>query len=688
MLKKLLKPVPAICLSLLLSIQLQAQFVELCEGLNGKKINSAQQAKTKPITNGIHPVNRTIDGSNNNLTAQGGTHWGSTDIALFREMPAMYGITDQNNAMSGGDRPSARKISNVLCDEPKTNFSSRNLSAFVYVWGQFIDHDMVLTPTGTTEYLPVLLPSDEPLFNVDIPFFRSAVLTSTGVKNKREQINQNTSWIDASVVYGSDDERASWLRTKKQGKLKTSAGNLLPWNTLTGEKDSPIDITAPDMANDANHTVKTFVAGDIRAVEHPGITALHTIFVREHNNICNRLIALGLKNDEEIYQKARKEVGALIQAVTYEEFLPALGVTLSDYVNYKNTAGPDIMNTFATASFRIGHTMVADELALRTNDCQVAGPGSLELSDVFFNPDLISDFGTDVFLKGLSTHKQYETDTKINGILRNYLFGNPADSIKFGLDLAALNIQRGRDHGLPDYNSVRKFYTGFGITSFSQITLDPVKAAALQSLYGNVNNIDLWVGLLAEDRLSGKSVGKTMHAMLKAQFEKLRDGDYYYYIIDQAMPAEIRFKIKATKLSEVIKRNTSLTNLQQNLFFISPCPGENGEGLIANTSNFDESQNKTSSNSDNNHSLISSSNQNELKYFPNPVSDVLYVNLENLNEQNTISIYSHNGILLKRVLAEVGVDGIQMDVTDLPCGIYILNLKNEKINTSYKLFKK
>jgi len=479
---------------LLCSLHIQAQSVKFNEGFDVKQILYTPQGKTKPITNGKHPVNRTIDGTNNNLTAQGGTQWGSTDIILYRELPAAYGSSDQNNAMNGSTRPSARKISNVLCDEPKTNFSSRNLSAFVYVWGQFIDHDMVLTPTGTSEYNPIELPSDEPLFNVAIPFFRSAIQPGTGVSNKREQINQNTSWIDGSVVYGSDDSRAKWLRTKKQGKLKTSAGNLLPRNTITGEKNSAIDPASPSMANDANHTVKTFVAGDVRAGEHPGITALHIIFVREHNNICDRLVAEGLKNDEKIYQKARKEVGALIQAITYEEFLPALGVTLSEYGGYNYTARPDIANTFATASYMIGHTMVADELALRTNDCKEAGPGSLELLDVFFNPDLMTSYGPDVFLKGLSTHKQYETDTKINSILRNFLFGNPTDPIKFGLDLAALNIQRGRDHGLPDYNTVRKFYTGFGITSFSQITIDPVKAAALEAIYGNVNNIDLWVG--------------------------------------------------------------------------------------------------------------------------------------------------------------------------------------------------
>ena len=77
--------------------------------------------------------------------------------------------------------------------------------------------------------------------------------------------------------------------------MKTSAGNYLAYNTTTGELADPIDVNAPSMANDGDHTTKTFVAGDVRAAEHPGILSLHTMFVREHNKICDRLISQGLR---------------------------------------------------------------------------------------------------------------------------------------------------------------------------------------------------------------------------------------------------------------------------------------------------------------------------------------------------------------------------------------------------------
>jgi hypothetical protein len=101
-------------------------------------------------------------------------------------------------------------------------------------------------------------------------------------------------------------------------------------------------------------------------------------------------------------------------------------------------------------------------------------------------------------MKGFATHTQYETDTRINSILRNFLFNSPADTTRFGIDLASLNIQRGRDHGLPDYNTVRKFYTGKAVTDFSQISSNPDQVASLKKLYGDVNNIDLWIGILSK----------------------------------------------------------------------------------------------------------------------------------------------------------------------------------------------
>ncbi|HEX4373553.1 MAG TPA: peroxidase family protein, partial [Puia sp.] len=482
---------------------------------------SAQQRKFieglpftfNPRNKNIRPLSkrnpyRSYDGTGNNVDPKK-SEWGATFIPLFREMSSAFGSADLKNAMSGSTRPSPRQISNAIVDEPVTTFNSRGLSTFVYVWGQFIDHDISLTPTDTIEYVPISLPGNEKVFTVPIPFYRSEIYPGTGVTTPRDEINLNTAWIDASMVYGTDSIRARWMRTFKNGKLKNSTGNFLSYNTLSGEFSSSIDLNAPSMANDGDHTTKTFVAGDVRASEHPGLLSLQTLFMREHNKICDRLIAEGVKGDEEIYQRARKEVGAIIQAITYQEFLPALGITLDAYSGYNPNMQPDILNTFATAGYRVGHSMVADDILLRDNNCDEVSPGELDLVTAFWNPQLVTQYTIDPFIKGFASHTQYETDTKINSDLRNFLFGDPNSPTRFGIDLASLNIQRGRDHGLPDYNTVRGYYAGAKAKNFSDITSNEDLQDSLKKLYGSVDNMDLWVGALAEDRLPGKSVGNT-----------------------------------------------------------------------------------------------------------------------------------------------------------------------------------
>ncbi|MBK7465816.1 MAG: T9SS type A sorting domain-containing protein [Saprospiraceae bacterium] len=606
---------------------------------------------------------RRIDGTYNNITSSDKLEYGATEIKLAREIPAEY--SDKLNSLAGATRPSTRLVSNELCDEPTTIFTDRNLSSFVYVWGQFLDHDITKTPTSTTESFPIKLPTNETLFTLDIPFTRSEVFAGTGITTPREQVNLVTAWIDASNVYGSDDQRALWLRTMKDGKMKTSKGNLLPYNTITGEYSGIIDSTAPSMANDKNKTVKTFVAGDVRAAEHPALTSMHVLFVREHNRICDRLKAEGGRSDEEMYQQARKEVGALIQVITYQEFLPALGVSLTTFTKYNPNVSPDILNTFATASYRIGHSMVADDILVLDNECEEVGQGEFDLLEVFWNPQLVYEYNIDPFIKGIASHQQYETDLKVNSILRNFLFGSPTAQVRFGLDLAAINIQRGRDHGLPNYNAARRFYNGKAATSFGEISTDITLTTKLRSLYGNINNIDLWVGLLAEDRLPGKSVGKTMHAMLKYQFEKLRDGDYYFYLNDPYISARLKDQLKRTKLSDVVKRNTSLTNIPTWVFYAEACPP------TIQTADTRASQ-KTSS---------------DISIAPNPFKESFVIKSVDAEKYCNVEIFSLQGSRLKSFQFETISREISLPMYDLQAGNYFVKIQTPTQSKTLKIIK-
>lgn len=514
-------------------------------------------------------IYRTINGCCNNLD---NPEWGGSDMPLRRALPAAYGLPDTNNDLAGQDRKSPREISNLVSNQPSLIPSATNLSALVFTWGQFLDHDVDLTPETHEEPAMIALPSNEPLFTAEIPFSRSVSVEGTGVTSPRQHPNIITPWIDASNVYGSEDTRATWLRLLKDGKLKTSANNMLPFNSNDAEFSTVVSIDAPSMAGDDEGTVPMFVAGDVRANEQPGLTAMHTIFVREHNRICDELLAQGMTDDEEIYQIARKHVGAIIQNITYNEFLPALGINLSAYSGYNSTIQPDISSIFSTAAYRVGHTMVIDGIPLIDENCDPINGGYLSLIDGFFNPDAIIDNGIESVLKGLASAPQQEIDVKVINNLRNFLFGEPGSPNVFGLDLVSLNIQRGRDHGLPDYNTIRESFTGVAATSFADITSDPELQAALEEAYdGDINNIDAWVGMLSEDKEPNSNLGKTLIGVLGGQFLRLREGDAFFFLNDSYFSQAELDEISNTTLADIIERNTDLSGLAANVFFADQC---------------------------------------------------------------------------------------------------------------------
>jgi hypothetical protein len=514
-----------------------------------------------------------IDGTGNNVAHP---TWGSTGQDLLRLSPVAYG--DGISTPSGADRPGARLVSNLLAASPEGGVTNdRDFTAFVYAWGQFLDHDLGLTDTATPrERLPIPVPTGDPSFDpnstgaMTISMSRSAwdAATGTGTNNPRQQVNSITAFIDGSQVYGSDATRAAALREFAGGRMRTSAGNLLPFNT-----------TGLANANDA-HVVadnQLFLAGDVRANENPELIALQTLFVREHNRIATEAAA---KNptwtDEQLYQHARRMVISEIQEITYNEFLPAiLGANtpaanaLQNYRGYRADVNPGIATEFSTAAFRLGHSMLGEDIQLLDNNGNPVRD-DVRLKDVFFDPRSVSEVGIDPLLKYLASDRAQEIDTKVTDDVRNFLFGAPGQG---GFDLVSLNIQRGRDHGLADYNTVRVAYGLPKVTSFAQISSDTAVQASLQQAYGSVDKLDLWVAGLAEKHLPGSSLGETFTRIIVDQFSRLRDGDRYWY--QNALPANAVRAVQNNSLVDVIRRNTQLTNLQPNVFFFRTSIGGN-----------------------------------------------------------------------------------------------------------------
>ena len=178
---------------------------------------------------------RTIDGSNNNETNVETAEWGAAGMPLTRKAAADYpGDGSGSTIIEAPARANPRDISNaVSTHQSGPLMNDRGLSSGLWQWGQFLDHDIDLTDSDSANgTAPIPVQAGDILGPSPIPFNRSNFAAGTGTPSvPRQQINEITSYIDASNVYGSDATRAAALRTMSGGKLKTSAGNLLPFNT-------------------------------------------------------------------------------------------------------------------------------------------------------------------------------------------------------------------------------------------------------------------------------------------------------------------------------------------------------------------------------------------------------------------------------------------------------------------------
>lgn len=487
---------------------------------------------------------RTIDGSNNNLATP---EMGAAGAALDRLTGADY--ADGVAGIAGADRPNPRAISNAVAAQTSDATNTFGTTDFLWQWGQFLDHDIDLTDgVDPAEPADVRVPAGDEWFDpaatgtVIIAMNRSIYVEDS---SPRQQLNEVTAWIDASNVYGSEDERAEALRTHDgTGELKTSSGDLLPFNE-------------DGLANAGGSGAELFAAGDVRANEQTGLAVMHTLFVREHNRLARRLA--GDNPDwtgDEVFEKARELVGAQMQVITYREFLPALlgDNALSDYAGYDDSIDAGIANEFAHAAYRLGHSMLSEFVLRLDADGNEIEHGHLALRDAFFRPAAILDEGgIEPVLRGLAAQRHQRIDGQVVDDVRNFLFGAPGAG---GFDLATLNIQRGRDHGLASYNAVRDALGLGAHVDFADVSSDPAVVERLASVYASVDDIDLWVGGLAEDAVNGSQLGELFHFIVVDQFRRLRDGDRYWY--RRVLDREEREWVEDRRLSDVIRDNTAI----------------------------------------------------------------------------------------------------------------------------------
>ena len=486
---------------------------------------------------------RTADGSCNNLQH---TSWGRAGMPFQRITPSIYddGMSSpRTRATDGSELPNVREVANiVLVDQ---DFPDLQFTVSLMQWAQFVDHDIAHTTFDTLQCCPVQNQLDEcfpitvssndgffgPLNQRCINFVRSMLAIDENCSmGSREQQNIITSFLDGSNIYGSNGEELNNLRSNRDGLLRNSSNNMLP-------------IAPPGEECEAEKRgAHCVVAGDSRVNEQPGLTAIHTVFMREHNRVASELKRLNPSwSDDALFQEARRIVIAEYQHITYNEWLPI--ILGSDYMSsfdmntrqnglsfdYSPNINPSITNEFATAAFRFGHSLVPGVFKLISERGAVS---TIKLRDHFFSPHLITGTPSklDDIIRWMFHVPGQQLDNFVSSDLTNHLFQTATTN--FGMDLMALNIQRGRDHGLATYGDLRDICGLQRAKSFDDIPDHQISQQIVQRLrqvYRSVDDIDLFVGGLAERPRRGTLLGPTFLCIIGDQFARLKKGDRYFY---------------------------------------------------------------------------------------------------------------------------------------------------------------
>ncbi|XP_052710144.1 heme peroxidase 2-like [Crassostrea angulata] len=545
---------------------------------------------------------RTADGSCNNLQ---NPLWGKSQTPFERFMFPFYedDVQDpRSRDVNGRPLPGPREISNAV-HQRSTNRHVMDLSQFTMEFGQFVSHDIQFNALAkgyrnsnlecckrqgirrlSSNCLPISLPKDDPYFatfkRTCMNFVRSlpsaALDCSVG---PRQQINQNTHYLDGSAVYGSDQNTMNSLRLRRDGLLKSSS---------VGGKE----LLSQDTSNSAScrlptndNKVKCFKAGDRRVNQQPALISLQTIWHREHNRIAKKLKTVNPKwNDETLFQETRKIVGAMIQHITYHSYLQEiLGNDIMNkfdlkpkssgyFTEYNAKFKAMIRNVFSTAAFRFGHSMINDKLSYHPTKAFSTNVMS-DLRNIVLKPDWIyrKDGGVGAVTKGLYETNAQSVDMRKSYEVTRHLFEAGPGT---GIDLAAINIQRGRDHGLAPYNVWRSVCQLQPATTFTTgaggLVDHPQDAVlALKSIYKSVDDIDLFTGGVSEKPLPGAQVGPLFACIIGLQFKALKYGDRFYYENDDRnvkFTTEQLNEIRNTLMANVICRNTDISKIHRNVF--------------------------------------------------------------------------------------------------------------------------
>jgi Ca2+-binding RTX toxin-like protein len=554
-----------------------------------------------------NPNGSNNDGDGNNANDVG--EYGDTFIRITPNsytdglggmaLPVQHSTPPLNPPQLVGNMPQAHAVSDAVMALGPNNQnipSSFAVNEMFDFFGQFLTHDMAEASTGPS--------GGPPLFIDGLPFPIARTPGVTDANGVRQQFNEETSFLDLSMVYGNNQAREDLARDDLGGgvqsaKLLLGAGGLLPTIKEVGVDAGLTSLqvlqifTEPGFGglpnpatNPADATFENlFYAGDNRANQQAPLIVQQTIWAREHNYQVDQLTPYATSqgwSQDELFEAARAINEAEFQHVVFEEYLPKLQGTHADdlLAAYKqfnpNPIGPGIINEWTTVAFRFGHDQSSNDYKLLHADgstyLDISLGAAFNLAGAAQNVPgaghSVADI--DAWVRGLSAQYAQEVDGFVADGNRAALFGiNTAD-------LEAFDIQRGRDHGVWNYNVLR---AGLGLTTYADF--DAFAAAngyapgdariiALKNVYGNdINKLDSIVGGMLEKPYYDSQLGETFTLLNAIQFDALKAGDPFYYQNRLAGNPELLAGIMGVTVAEIVARNSGADHLHLDGFGVA-----------------------------------------------------------------------------------------------------------------------
>ncbi|KAL1373556.1 hypothetical protein pipiens_018597, partial [Culex pipiens pipiens] len=485
-----------------------------------------------------HVEKQRYDGWYNNLAHP---DWGAVDNHLTRKAPPAY--SDGVYVLAGSNRPSPRVLSRLFMRGKDGLPSKQNRTALLAFFGQVVTNEVVMASESgcPIEMHRIEIEKCDEMYDREcrgdryIPFHRAAYDRNTGQSPNapREQLNQMTAWIDGSFIYSTSEAWLNAMRSFQDGLLLTNDKGTMPVkNTMR----------VPLFNNPVPHVMRMlnperlYLLGDPRTNQNPALLSFAILLLRWHNVVAKRVRKQHRDwTDEEIFQRSRRVVIASLQNIISYEYLPAfMDAELPPYSGYKADTHPGVSHMFQAAAFRFGHSLIPPGLFRRNGECDFRRTNmdypALRLCSTWWNSnDVLDDTPIEEFIMGMASQIAEREDPLLCSDVRDKLFGPMEFSRR---DLGALNIMRGRDNGLPDYNTARVAYKLPKKKTWRDINPEvfdrqPELLDLLIKTYDNrLDNVDVYVGGMLES--DGKP-GELFTSVIIDQFTRIRDADRFWF---------------------------------------------------------------------------------------------------------------------------------------------------------------